>query len=493
MRCAGAAADLAAARMRAAGEAMSSDQAAGDRSPVASAEQSAATHIADVRGNSPRTAPSPAVSAAGGNNDEYIDPELQVDYSSESDTNPHSQHSSPRSPERGGNNDDGPGECRDQDVLRVAPQNKPWALPQRHMQQWAGMTTARDRIPLFDSSRLHGLDARSRDYSREHDFYIDVFLKHRWFNGSRNNDATALVQAWNAFIHNFESFGREAWLEKLIAARNRFERRTAVGARYRLHRLSREAGLPCLSWGDHCLSCVDNRRRAPKEAYLLNHPYWRMRMSSDMYEGIDTLQSLYARAGRTFSDGPPGSSDAPHRTGLRGQKRPSSAGSEVPSCQTRVDTHAIGRGNSSEPPLKRGGAKYAPPESASSLVNPPKVVVEEGKPDPDYRSGYVARSTFDRVTDELHDELSHERSARRKLNDLVQELRLQRETDRAASVQAQLENERAVRSLRDELAAVQRDAKRDHKNLREILERGGYLRRKKSRTDSTDEGGQHKT
>ena len=119
--------------------------------------------------------------------------------------------------------------------------------------------------------------------------------------------------------------------------------------------------------------------------------------------------------------------------------------------------------------------------------------MEEGKPDPDHRSGYVALLTFDRVTDELHDELSHERSARRKLNDLVQELRLQRETDRAASDQAQLENDRAVRSLRDEQAAVQRDAKRDHKNLGEILERGGCLRRKKSRTDSTDEGGQHKT
>ena len=99
MKYAGAAADLAAASMRAAGETMSSEQAAGDRSPVASAELSATTHVADVRGNSPRTATSPATSAAGGIHYECIDPELQVDYSCESDTNPHSYHSSPRSPE----------------------------------------------------------------------------------------------------------------------------------------------------------------------------------------------------------------------------------------------------------------------------------------------------------------------------------------------------------------------------------------------------------
>ena len=77
-----------------------------------------------------------------------------------------------------------------------------------------------------------------------------MFFKHRWYNGNRNRDGKALVQAWNAFIHNVECMVREAWLDKLDASRIRFEKRNPASVRYKLHRPSREAGLPCLSRGD---------------------------------------------------------------------------------------------------------------------------------------------------------------------------------------------------------------------------------------------------
>uniref|UniRef100_A0AAV1UYW3 Transposase n=1 Tax=Peronospora matthiolae TaxID=2874970 RepID=A0AAV1UYW3_9STRA len=112
-------------------------------------------------------------------------------------------------------------------------------------------------------------------------------------------DGPSLLQAWSAYIHNLEDVGRDAWNDKLIKGRDKFEKRTPTGARYKLHRLSREKGFPCLSWGDSCPCCVNNSARAPKEAYLLTSPWWRVRISTEMYEGIDNLKSLYDRAGKT--------------------------------------------------------------------------------------------------------------------------------------------------------------------------------------------------
>ena len=91
-----------------------------------------------------------------------------------------------------------------------------------------------------------------------------------------------LVQAWNSFVGNIENVGCEVWLDKLIAARNRFEQKSTTGARFKLRRLSREKSLPCLSWDKNCHSCVDNSFRAPREASLPNQPYWRARISSEM-------------------------------------------------------------------------------------------------------------------------------------------------------------------------------------------------------------------
>ena len=98
------------------------------------------------------------------------------------------------------------------------------------------------------------------------------------------SETISLVQAWNSFIGNIETVGRDTRLDKLTAARNKFEQKSITGARFKLHRLSRETGLPFLSWRAKCQRCIKNSVRTPREASLPNQPYWRAHISSEMYK-----------------------------------------------------------------------------------------------------------------------------------------------------------------------------------------------------------------
>uniref|UniRef100_A0AAV1VCG6 Uncharacterized protein n=1 Tax=Peronospora matthiolae TaxID=2874970 RepID=A0AAV1VCG6_9STRA len=354
-------------------------------------------------------------------------------------------------------------EERDRNVLRLAPEKKAWMPPKSVMDHLSATTSDRYRTRLFDSSRIHHLDPSAKNYRAENEFFIDAFFKHRWYSGNHKRDGPLLLQAWNAYIHNLEDVGRDAWNDKLIKARDTFEKRIPTGARYKLHRLSREKGLPCLSWGDSCPCRVNNSARAPKEAYLLTSPWWR---------------------------------DVPHRTARPDPERQPSVGSGAPKYPRTGDSRATGRDNSSDVRSRRGGSTAAQPDSAGHRKSPLMEVEEEERRSPhDHVDRCVPESFFDRVTQGLRGDLEHERNRRLQLADAISK-------HRAEFSFAQLENERALTSLRDELRVARgivdrsRDEisalqtlvdahHREHKALCEMLERKGVLHRKKQRTGGT--------
>ena len=48
-----------------------------------------------------------------------------------------------------------------------------------------------------------------------------------WYHYIRNRDKILLLQGWDTFIGNIKNVGRDACLDKLTAARNRFEQNSA--------------------------------------------------------------------------------------------------------------------------------------------------------------------------------------------------------------------------------------------------------------------------
>uniref|UniRef100_A0AAV1TAM0 Uncharacterized protein n=1 Tax=Peronospora matthiolae TaxID=2874970 RepID=A0AAV1TAM0_9STRA len=213
-----------------------------------------------------------------------------------------------------------------------------------------------------------------------------------------------------------------------------------------------------------------------------------------MYEGIDNLKSLYDRAGKNFSSGPSAAQDVPRRTARPDPVRQPSVGSGAPKNPRTGDNRATGRDNSSDVRSRRGGSTADQPDSAGHRESTLMEVEEEGRRSPNYRGeACVPESLFDRVTQGLRGDLEHERDRRLQMADTVLE-------HQAEFAFAQLENERALTSLRDELrvACVDIDRSRDeitalqtlvdghhreHKDLCEMLERKEVLHRKVQRTD----------
>ena len=123
-------------------------------------------------------------------------------------------------------------------------------------------------------------------------------------------------------------------------------------------------------------------------------------------------------------------------------------------------------------------------------MSPPKDVEEEEKPPPSRSTHHLDPYKMDRAIVELRKDLRHERDRRCDLTDSVHKHRKDREADRtmdrADYALAQLQVERDVRSLGDELASARQETsqvngdvsslrdqtdrlERERKNLMEIL------------------------
>uniref|UniRef100_A0AAV1TJH3 Uncharacterized protein n=1 Tax=Peronospora matthiolae TaxID=2874970 RepID=A0AAV1TJH3_9STRA len=181
-----------------------------------------------------------------------------------------------------------------------------------------------------------------------------------------------------------------------------------------------------------------------------------------MAEGIDTLQYLYSRSGRSFSDGPSSNeAGGSRRTARRDQGHQQSAGHEAPRCPTPVDSHTSGRGNSSGRHSRRGGSKYAPQEGVDHHRSPPKDVAVAGTHILARGLDYLDFQELNCVKEQLQDDLSHERTWRYELHDLVKDnynfLAHNRSNDRVAFSFAQLANELSIRFLHEELTAARQD------------------------------------
>ena len=89
-----------------------------------------------------------------------------------------------------------------------------------------------------------------------------------------------------------------------------------------------------------------------------------------------------------------------------------------------------------------------------------------------------------RVTDEKRDCLAYERNRRRDHSDTVKnhynELSHRRSDDRAASAIAQLEGERTIRSLRDELPAARQDIPQLRHQFASLGDQTGSMNREHS-------------
>uniref|UniRef100_A0AAV1TWT3 Uncharacterized protein n=1 Tax=Peronospora matthiolae TaxID=2874970 RepID=A0AAV1TWT3_9STRA len=364
-------------------------------------------------------------------------------------------------------------EERNRSVLRLATEKKAWLSPKSVMDRLSATTSDRYQTRLFDSSKIHHLDPSAKNHRAEHELFIDAFFKHRWYNGIHKRDGPPLLQAWNAYIHNLEDVGRDVWTDKLIKARDKFEKKNR-----------------------QCPCCKNNSARAPNEVYLLTSPWWCVRISTEMYEGIDNLKSLYDRAGKTFSGGSSAAQDVSRRTARPDPVRQPSIGSGAPKNPRTGDSRATGRGNSSDVRSRRGGSTAAQLDSAGHLESPLTEVEEEERRSPHDRGDpCVPESFFDCVTQGLRNDLEHERNRRLQMADTVSK-------HRAEYAFAQLENERALASLRDELRVARGNVDRSRteiialetlvdihhrepKALCEMLERKGVLHRKKQRTDGT--------
>ena len=84
-------------------------------------------------------------------------------------------------------------EAMDCSVLLLAPDSKPWIIPERFVNELSGETSNHNRIPSFDARVLYGLNMSASNFRAEQDVCLDAFLKHRWYSCNTKRDNISLL------------------------------------------------------------------------------------------------------------------------------------------------------------------------------------------------------------------------------------------------------------------------------------------------------------
>ena len=61
-------------------------------------------------------------------------------------------------------------------MSRLAPEKKPWLLPERLITSLSGETTPQNKYLLFIATKLHGLDPSAENFRAEENFTSMLFL-----------------------------------------------------------------------------------------------------------------------------------------------------------------------------------------------------------------------------------------------------------------------------------------------------------------------------
>ena len=184
-------------------------------------------------------------------------------------------------------------------MLRLAPENKPWVLPVRLVNDLSGETSLHHRISLFDARLIQRLDISASNFALKNTSIWRLFGSIVGIVATLSE--TKVRYCWRGTPSYSICSTLGARLQNLDTTRVRFEKRTLTGAKVRLHNLSREAIIPCLTWGYPCPCCFDSTQRIRREVYSLSSPLGRAHISSEMRDAIANLQSLYQRHGACFS------------------------------------------------------------------------------------------------------------------------------------------------------------------------------------------------
>jgi hypothetical protein len=393
----------------------------------------------------------------------------------------------------------------DAERFRSAPEAYRWMPPQWLVRRWA-LVEVEGRIhSIFDSSAINAEPPKGRS---RFNYFVELFFLNRLVSSKWMLDSTskldAIAQAWDAFVSNVNAGGFAKWLARLTRLLEAYQDRRAFGAAMKLHKLSREHGLPCYVAVQYdCPHCVAETPRAWAQRIVERIDLLGRPLPPAMVAAIERLEELASAQGDArghwerggVSLGEKGETA---RTGQPAQGRLPAASRAAPTYPPRADTRASERGidaSYDHEPYDRDVSRVTQPPTSSrrgysraeeeAVGRVPREVRSAGAEAEWRRAILIEQTARSDVEARLRSDVSADR------------LRSLREMDAVTSELGRLRGQ--VSHLETELAVAQNEIRKlvqGHKSVLGILRDQGMMYQgtaKRPRTDGTGGGGPRKT